>query len=156
MMGGGPSNLEINPKHPVVDKIKGLVGDRTAAPPLAEAYAELLYDVASVSSGYELNGPAAFAKRVVALMASGDDGLAELLAEMKSDAPAEEGAAKAEEKAADEGESDEDTPIEPRLRAPMRRNCVHGSRNGGRDLIGCRRGENGGHQRRENPILLLP
>ena len=116
MMGGmGASNLEINPKHPVVDKIKGLVGDGTAAPPLAEAYAELLYDVASVSSGYELNDPAAFAKRVVALMASGDDGLAELLAEMKSDAPAEEGAAKAEEKAADEGESDEDTPIEPEV-----------------------------------------
>jgi hypothetical protein len=37
-----------------------------------------LYDVAAISSGYELADPAAFAKRVVALMGSGEEGLASL------------------------------------------------------------------------------
>ena len=44
--------------------------------------ASLLYDVAAVSSGYEVDDPGAFAKRVVALM-SGED-----LAATVADAPA--------------------------------------------------------------------
>jgi len=76
-MGGMASNLEINPSHPVVAKLRSMVGEGEGnASPAAAGYAELLYDVAAVSSGYELEDPAAFAKRVVALMEDGEDALA--------------------------------------------------------------------------------
>jgi len=76
-MGGMASNLEINPSHPVVTKLRSMVGEGEGnASPAAAGYAELLYDVAAVSSGYELDDPAAFAKRVVALMEDGEEALA--------------------------------------------------------------------------------
>ena len=53
-------------------------------PPVATGFAELLYDVAAVSSGYELQDPAAFAKRVVALMSDGEEALADLVSGMSS------------------------------------------------------------------------
>ena len=130
-MGGMASNLEINPKHEVVLKLKGMVGDdaaAAAASPTAKAYAELLYDVAAVSSGYEISDPAAFAKRVVALMSGGDDALAALATDEELAAPAdggldidaavdaavEEAAKKAdaakEAAAAKKADGDEDTP----------------------------------------------
>ena len=80
MMAGMAANLEINPKHPVVSRLQAMVGDNgeeaktTAAP----GFAELLYDVAAVASGYELTNPGAFAKRVVALMEGGEESLAAL------------------------------------------------------------------------------
>ena len=129
-MGGMASNLEINPKHEVVLKLKGMVGDdaAAAASPTAKAYAELLYDVAAVSSGYEISDPAAFAKRVVALMSGGDDALAALATDEEVaasadggldidaavDAAVEEAAKKAdaakEAAAAKRADDDEDTP----------------------------------------------
>jgi heat shock protein beta len=77
-LSGMAANLEINPKHPVVLRLKEMVsgGDES---PVAQGFAELLYDVAAVSSGYELNDTAAFAKRVVALMSDGEDALADLV-----------------------------------------------------------------------------
>ena len=108
-MGGMASNLEINPKHEVVLKLKEMVAAGDAQQPTAAAYAELLYDVAAVSSGYELGDTAAFAKRVVALMSGGDDALAALADEAASaeEAPVDE--AKTEDDD-DKGE-DEDTPV---------------------------------------------
>lgn len=41
-MGGMAANLEINPAHPVVLKLKGLAAD---ASPSAKQFAELLYEV---------------------------------------------------------------------------------------------------------------
>jgi len=80
MMGGMASNLEINPKHPVILKLKDMVGEGGAAAEAPSAgFAELVYDVAAVSSGYELTDASAFAKRVVALMELGVDGLAALV-----------------------------------------------------------------------------
>merc|ERR1719379_1836211 len=77
MMGGMASNLEINPTHAVVTKLKGMLDeDGKPTSDAAAGYAELLFDVAAVSSGYELTDPSAFAKRVVALMGSGEEGLA--------------------------------------------------------------------------------
>lgn len=57
MMGGMAANLEINPQHPVVQKLKAMVveGNTNGA---AEQYAVLLHEVAVVSSGYEIADPA--------------------------------------------------------------------------------------------------
>merc|ERR1719424_1514809 len=61
------ANLELNPAHAAVRKLKGLVAADANATSTRD-YATLLYDVAAVSSGYELADPAAFAARVVTLM----------------------------------------------------------------------------------------
>ena len=107
MMGGMASNLEINPSHEVVEKLKGMVdADGKPSNDAASSYSELLYDVAAISSGYELSDPAAFTKRVIALMGSGEAGLAAL---------ATEAAAAAPEPAAPEAEADDDTPVEPEV-----------------------------------------
>ena len=66
-MGGMAANLELNPAHAAVRKLKGLVAADANATSTRD-YATLLYDVAAVSSGYELADPAAFAARVVTLM----------------------------------------------------------------------------------------
>lgn len=86
-LGQMAANLEINPKHPVVIRLKEMVsaGEESGdEPPVATGFAELLYDVAAVSSGYELQDPAAFAKRVVALMSDGEEALADLVSGMSS------------------------------------------------------------------------
>lgn len=47
-MAGMAANLEINPTHPVVLKLKGMAEANSSG---ARQYAQLLYDVAVVSSG---------------------------------------------------------------------------------------------------------
>ena len=112
MMGGMASNLEINPTHEVVTKLKGMLDeDGKATSDAASGYAELLFDVAAISSGYELTDPSAFAKRVVALMGGGEDGLAAMATAVEEEAPAAEEAAPAEEAEA----AEEDKPIEPEV-----------------------------------------
>mmetsp|Transcript_11839 Transcript_11839/g.31824 ORF Transcript_11839/g.31824 Transcript_11839/m.31824 type:complete len:783 (+) Transcript_11839:3-2351(+) len=60
--------LEVNADHPVLAKLEGLVrDDRDSAD--AKDYAQLVYDVAAVTSGYEIANPTAFAQRVTRLMA---------------------------------------------------------------------------------------
>jgi molecular chaperone HtpG len=76
-MSGMASNLEINPKHEVIGKLKSMLAAEGEAPASAADYAELLFEVAAISSGYELGDPAAFAKRVVALMGGGEEALAD-------------------------------------------------------------------------------
>jgi len=69
---GMASNLEINPKHPAVLKLKGMVeADRSSA--ATKDFASLVFDVAAVSSGYEIKDTAAFATRVISLMSEGVD-----------------------------------------------------------------------------------
>ena len=65
------ANLEINPKHPAVLKLKGMVEEAGTDDAATRDFASLLYDVAAVSSGYEIKDPADFARRVVSLMAEG-------------------------------------------------------------------------------------
>merc|ERR1719217_2068912 len=118
MMGGMASNLEINPTHEVVTKLKGMLDeDGKPTSDAAEGYAELLFDVAAISSGYELSDPSAFAKRVVALMGSGEEGLAAVAAEEAAqDAPKEEAAAEApKDDDKDDDAKDEDVPITPEV-----------------------------------------
>merc|ERR1719375_2263582 len=106
------SNLEINPNHEVVSKLKGMLDeDGKPTSEAAPEYAELLYDVAAVSSGYELSDPAAFAKRVVALMANGEDALADLVAGMAESG----GAGASDEKNEEKSEEGGDDPIVPEV-----------------------------------------
>ena len=78
-------------------------------------YAELLYDVAVVSSGYELDDPSAFAKRVVALMEGGEEGLA-AVAPPKAEEAAEEAAEAAADEFADAPEATVE--VAPGVEAP--------------------------------------
>merc|ERR1711972_401755 len=80
-------NLEINPDHEVVKKLKAMIGEDGAA-----AYANLLFDVAATASGYEVEDTGAFSKRIIALMEGGPDALLDLGEEAKSteEAPADE------------------------------------------------------------------
>jgi heat shock protein beta len=71
-MMGMASNLEINPRHPAVLKLKGMVEEEKEAAATKD-FACLLFDVAAVSSGYEIKDTAAFARRVVSLMSEGVD-----------------------------------------------------------------------------------
>jgi heat shock protein beta len=77
MVGPTDGSLEINPSHPVVQRLKDMV-EEDADSPLAKGFAELLYDVAAVSSGYDLKDAPGFARRVVALMSNGESALSEL------------------------------------------------------------------------------
>ena len=92
---GMASNLEINPKHPAVLKLKGMVEtDRSSA--ATKDFASLVFDVAAVSSGYEIKDTAAFATRVISLMSEGVD-----MAGWLKDAEAEAAAAPSEQPAAE-------------------------------------------------------
>merc|ERR1719498_2274306 len=71
-MMGMASNLEINPRHPAVVKLKRMVEEEKEAAATKD-FACLLFDVAAVSSGYEIKDTAAFARRVVSLMSEGID-----------------------------------------------------------------------------------
>ncbi len=59
--------LEINPKHPIVQDLQQMVkGDKESAE--TKNFAMLMYDVASMTSGYEVSDAGAFAQRVMSLM----------------------------------------------------------------------------------------
>jgi len=66
-MGAMSANLELNPKHAAVLKLKEMIEEDKEAKSTKD-FAALLFDVAAVSSGYEVTDPAGFAKRVVTLM----------------------------------------------------------------------------------------
>ena len=59
--------LELNPNHLIVKKLKEMVDE---APNDKETlnFASLLYDVASLASGYSLDDPSTFSNRVNILM----------------------------------------------------------------------------------------
>jgi len=112
MLGGMAANLELNPNHPAVLKLKQMVVDdkKSAA---TRDYATLLYDVAAVSSGYEVADPAAFAARVVRLM-TGEEPTA-----VVADPVAEPAAGAAEvvtaDPAASSSKAEDDAPIMPEV-----------------------------------------
>lgn len=112
MLGGMAANLELNPNHPAVLKLKQMVDDdkKSAA---TRDYATLLYDVAAVSSGYEVADPAAFAARVVRLM-TGEEPTA-----VVADPVAEPAAGAAEvvtaDPAASSSKAEDDAPIMPEV-----------------------------------------
>jgi len=61
--------MEINPNHPIVKDLERMVkGDKEAKE--TEEYALLIYDVASMTSGYDVKDTSGFAKRVMNMMNS--------------------------------------------------------------------------------------
>jgi molecular chaperone HtpG len=59
--------LEINPTHPIVTSLSAMV-EADSEGEDTKNFAVLLYDVAAMTSGYEVENPADFAQRVVNLM----------------------------------------------------------------------------------------
>jgi len=69
---GGMNNmnqavLEINPSHPIVEQLDRMVRS-SRDDSETKNFATLLYDVAAMTSGYDVEDPADFAKRVMTLM----------------------------------------------------------------------------------------
>lgn len=93
--------LEINPKHPIVQDLEKMVkSDKDSAE--TKNFAMLMYDVASMTGGYEVSDTGAFAQRVMSLMTS------KATQDVAEDS-------KVEEKAPEEESSDDDKPIEPEV-----------------------------------------
>ncbi len=64
--------LEVNPAHPLLEKLKAL-HDADASSETLNGYAELLYGQALLAEGGRLDDPAAFSKRVAEIMAKALD-----------------------------------------------------------------------------------
>jgi len=94
--------LEINPKHPIVQDLARMVkkdkeNDNTTN------YAMLMYDVACMTSGYEVDDSANFAKRVMTLMSTGETERGDV------DTSTDEGEAEVDSNQIDDKDTDEDT-----------------------------------------------
>jgi molecular chaperone HtpG len=63
----GKRVLEINPEHPVVLAVQGVL-EKNPADARLEGYAHLLYDQAVLAEGSRLKDPAGFARRLNELM----------------------------------------------------------------------------------------
>jgi molecular chaperone HtpG len=62
--------MEINPKHPIIADLNRMIQvDKESK--ATEDYAKLLFDVAGMTSGYDIDDVSSFAKRVMGLMSSG-------------------------------------------------------------------------------------
>ena len=60
--------LELNPAHPLVEKLQGIFA-ANAEDPRLETYADLLYGQSVLAEGGKLPDPAAFSRKVADLMA---------------------------------------------------------------------------------------
>merc|ERR1712054_6896 len=90
--------MEINPRHPIVIELNKLAKEDAKSEKVADL-GWLLYDTASSVSGFQLDDPAAFAKRMYRLMQSGLN--------LESLQLADEVEVPKEEEKADEGEEEE-------------------------------------------------
>jgi len=62
--------MEINPKHPIIKDLDKMVkGDKESE--ATKDFAQLLFDVAGLTSGYEVEDMSGFAKRVMGMMSTG-------------------------------------------------------------------------------------
>lgn len=78
--------MEINPKHPIVADLERMIKNNKEAKE-TEEYALLMYDVASMTSGYDVKDMGGFAKRVMNLMHSegaSEEGVKEAVIEKES------------------------------------------------------------------------
>jgi len=69
-MGGGMNQavLEINPTHPIVKELQRKIESNEKDSSSTRDYAMLMYDVASMTGGYEVSDMGDFAKRVIGMM----------------------------------------------------------------------------------------
>ncbi|KAL3924266.1 MAG: hypothetical protein SGILL_001146 [Bacillariaceae sp.] len=88
--------MEINPKHPIVqDLVRMIKGDKESKE--AEDFAKLLFDVAGMTSGYDIEDMSSFAQRVMGLMSNKADGaVPDAVVEEKDDDTEEETTAEVE------------------------------------------------------------
>lgn len=91
--------LEINPKHPIVKELQSMVKNDKQSPD-TKNYAMLMYDIASMTGGYEVSDTGAFATRVLSMMTSKSAKKNEETDVVKPDVEIEE---------------DDDKPIEPEI-----------------------------------------
>jgi heat shock protein beta len=111
------ANLEINAKHAVIKKISSMVaadGDKPSD--TAVNYAKLVYEMAALSSGWEISDPASFAKRIAALMEGGDaalEGFASDSGESEKNDDGDESGEKKDD--GDDDDDDDDEVIEPEV-----------------------------------------
>lgn len=79
--------MEINPKHPIIKDLEKMVkGDKESE--ATKDFAMLLFDIAGLTSGYEVKDMSGFAKRVMGLMSTGSAvavSEAEVVSETKQD-----------------------------------------------------------------------
>lgn len=64
--------LEINPEHPIIMDLDSRIKAGQQEDKSTEDFALLMYDVASMTSGYDIKDPRSFAKRVMTLMNKGE------------------------------------------------------------------------------------
>jgi heat shock protein beta len=62
--------MEINPKHPIIKDLRAMIETNKEGKE-TEDYAKLLFDVAGMTSGYDVEDMSSFAKRVMSLMSTG-------------------------------------------------------------------------------------
>lgn len=91
--------MEINPNHPIVKDLTKMVKEDKVGQK-TEDFGRLLFDVAGMTSGYDIEDMNGFAKRVMGMMSSGMEGAADAVVEEKEENLAET------EKKNDDGEDE--------------------------------------------------
>merc|ERR1712008_280771 len=113
--------MEINPKHPIIKDLGKMVkGDKESE--ATKDYAMLLFDVAGLTSGYEVEDMSSFAKRVMGMMSTGSaDAVAEaeIVVEVEKDEEEEKAVAEAEAEIVVEEEKDDDEEEEKAVEAEI-------------------------------------
>eukprot|EP00557_Chaetoceros_sp_GSL56_P005699 CAMPEP_0176499496 /NCGR_PEP_ID=MMETSP0200_2-20121128/12958_1 /TAXON_ID=947934 /ORGANISM="Chaetoceros sp., Strain GSL56" /LENGTH=765 /DNA_ID=CAMNT_0017897919 /DNA_START=60 /DNA_END=2357 /DNA_ORIENTATION=- len=94
--------LEINPKHPIVKDLEKMI-EKDKESDETRTFAMLMYDVASMTGGYEVADAGAFAKRVMSLMTI----------KAKDDVAGDEVAAEQTDTKSDDDKDDK--PVEPEV-----------------------------------------
>ena len=71
MMGSfNQAVLEVNPKHPIMRDLERMIESEGRDSDMAKNFAVLLYDVAALTSGYEIEDSSDFAGRILSIMTS--------------------------------------------------------------------------------------
>jgi len=87
-MMGSKKTLEINPAHPIVVKLRGMIEESSQKDKdVVKDMVWLLYDTSALASGFSLEEPASFAKRIHKIISVGMDLPVTSEAEEEDDAP---------------------------------------------------------------------
>jgi len=87
-MMGSKKTLEINPAHPIVVKLRGMIEESSQKDKdVVKDMVWLLYDTSALASGFSLEEPASFAKRIHKIISVGMDRPVTSEAEEEDDAP---------------------------------------------------------------------
>jgi HSP90 family molecular chaperone len=100
--------MEINPKHPIIKDLNKMIKTDKESK-ATEDYAKLLFDVAGMTSGYDVDDMSSFAKRVMSLMSTGvvEPNVEETVTEATNESAASGGDEQAEKSKNSEEDSSE-------------------------------------------------